>query len=81
MLTVPTEGDNDHITPVFVPPFTVAVNCFDCAEVSDAEAGDRAIHIRDGCSKTVAAALLVESAVLVAVIVIVWLLVMVDGAV
>jgi hypothetical protein len=36
---VPTAGLNDHVAPALVVPVTVAVNCWFCEAVSEAEVG------------------------------------------
>ena len=70
MLTLPTAGESDQMTLVFVVPPTVAANCFDCPPEREAVVGDTPIVTEaggGGGSKDMAAvADLVESAMLVA---------------
>ena len=64
---VPTDGDIDQFTLVLPDPLTVALNVLDCPPVSEAEEGVKLIEIdTEGVNDTVAVALLVPSAALVA---------------
>ena len=71
MLTVPTAGVSDQLTPVFVVPPTVAVNCLDCPPEREAVVGDTPIVTEVagvvGIRDMVALADFDESAALVAV--------------
>jgi hypothetical protein len=42
-VTVPTEGDTDHVTAVLLEPVTVAVNCCAWLTLSDADVGETEI--------------------------------------
>ena len=68
-VTVPIAGESDQLTPVLVLPLIFAVNCCDCAEERDAEVGVKEIATAGGgCEIDIlAVAVLVGSAVLVAV--------------
>ena len=81
MVIVPTCGDNDQFTPVFVDPVTVAVSVVDCPPVSEAVEGVTEIDIAEATSAIEAVALLFESAALVAFTETVWAVEMVAGAV
>jgi hypothetical protein len=65
---VPTDGDIDQLTLVLLDPLTVALNVLDCPPVSEAEEGVMLIDTEDtdGVNDTMAVALLVLSAALVA---------------
>jgi hypothetical protein len=65
---VPTDGDIDQFTLVLLDPLTVALNVLDCPPVSEAEEGVMLIDTEDtdGVNDTMAVALLVLSAALVA---------------
>jgi hypothetical protein len=62
---VPSEGDIDQSTLVLLDPLTVALNVLDCPAVSEAEEGVMLIDT-EGVNDTMAVALLVLSAALVA---------------
>jgi hypothetical protein len=62
---VPTDGDIDQLTLVLLDPLTVALNVLDCPPVSEAEEGVMLIDT-EGVNDTLAVALLVLSAALVA---------------
>jgi len=62
---VPTDGDIDQFTPVLLDPLTVALNVLDCPPVSEAVEGVMLIDT-EAVNDTVAVALLVPSAALVA---------------
>jgi len=83
--TVPTAGESDQLTPLFVVPPTVAANCFDWPPESEAVAGEIAIVTPGGGGATpseiAALADFVESATLVAEIVTVWADFILAGAV
>ena len=68
---MPTAGLRDQVTAVLLLPVTVAVNCWLCEALSVALAG-LTDTLTGGCRLTVALALLVASATLVAVTVTVW---------
>jgi hypothetical protein len=76
---VPTAGLNDHATPVFAVPVTVAVNCWVCDTVSEVMEG--LSEIVTGMRLMVELADLVGSAVLVAVTVTFCALAITAGAV
>jgi len=66
----PMAGDTDHVTLVLLAPLTVALNWAICPDVSEAEDGDSATDTGPealGCSTMAALAVLVGSAVLVAI--------------
>ena len=75
----PTAGLRDHVTAVLLVPVTEAVKVAEAPMPSDTEAGPTVTPT--GVKDTVALAVLVESATLVAVIVTFCALLMVDGAV
>ena len=75
----PVAGDTDHVTAVLLEPVTVLVNGCVCAALNVAAVGETVIVT--GVSVTVALALLVASAELVAVTVTVCDELMLDGAV
>ena len=81
MLTVPTAGESDQLTPVLVVPLTEATNCADWPPLNDTLVGDSETVIAGGTREMVAVADLVPSAALTAVTVTVWADVMVAGAV
>ena len=90
MLIVPTCGFTDHVTAVLVVPATVAVNCTDWAATADTELADiemltfEDVEASDNIapsSCTVAVAVLLGSATLVAEIVTKESLTTVGGAV
>ena len=62
---VPTDGDIDQFTLVLADPLTVALNVLDCPPVSEADEGVMLIDT-EAFNDTVAVALLVPSAALVA---------------
>jgi hypothetical protein len=78
-VTVPTAGLRDQVTAVLLVPVTEAVKVAEAPPPSVAEAGPTVTPT--GIKEMVALAVLVESALLVAVIVTVCPLVMVFGAV
>jgi len=68
LLTVPTAGDSDQLTPVLVVPLIVAENCFDCPALNDTAVGESNIETEElGVNEMVAVAVLVASAALMAV--------------
>ena len=69
MLTVPTAGESDQLTPVLVVPVTEATNCTDWPPLNDTLVGDTETLTAGagGFRVTEAEALLVASATLVAV--------------
>ena len=75
---LPTAGLSDHVTAVLPVPVTPAVKVADWPAASDAEAGPTVTPI--GCNVTVALAVFVESATLVAVSVTVCWLATIGGA-
>jgi hypothetical protein len=75
---VPTAGLSDQVTAVLPVPVTEALNVAAAPAPSDAEAGP--IVTATGVSDTVALAVLVESAALVAVTVTVWSFATIAGA-
>ena len=77
---MPTAGLTVHVTAVFVEPVTLAANCWVCELNRVAEAG-LMLMATGGMRLIIALADLLESAVLVAVIVTVWVAVMPEGAV
>jgi hypothetical protein len=77
---VPTDGDIDQFTLVLLDPLTVALSVVDCPPVSDAVVGVMPIDT-EGVNDTVALALFVLSAALVALIVTDWAVVTTAGAV
>jgi hypothetical protein len=78
----PTSGLIDHVTAVFVVPETAAVNCCVCDGPRLTVVGETdTLTTAGGTSVTVAEALFVESAWLVAVTVTVCCVVMLEGAV
>lgn len=76
--SVPTAGVSDQVTEVLLVPVTEAVNVADLPAPSDTEAGPTVTAT--GINVTVALAVLVESAALLAVTVTVCWLAMVAGA-
>ena len=79
MVTVPTDGDNDQLTPVLPDPLTVALSVVDCPLLREAVVGE--IEIDTGTNDILALRLLVGSDALAAVTVTVWAEAMVAGAV
>jgi len=75
---VPSAGDADQVTAVLLVPFTEAVKVADLPAASDAVEGPTVTAT--GCNATVALAVFVESAALVAVTVTVCWLGIVAGA-
>ena len=70
MAIEPMAGDTDHVTPELPVPLTVALNWAICPDASEAEDGETDTEIGPaalGCSTTAALAVLVGSAVLVAI--------------
>ena len=82
---MPTAGDKDQLTSVFVLPVTVVENCLDSPPESDAVAGDSDRETTGGggaaWSEMVELADFVESATLTALILTVCGVVMLAGAV
>jgi hypothetical protein len=62
---VPTAGISDHVTAAFIVPVTVALNCWVCDARNVAPVG-LTTTLTDGCRLTVAVAVLLESAALLA---------------
>ena len=69
LLTVPTAGESDQVTPVLVVPLTEATNCTDWPPLNDALLGDSETAIAGGGGFRVMedVSFLVASATLVAV--------------
>ena len=80
MLNVPADGDIDQLTLVLLEPLTVALNVVDWPPSSEAVDGVT-LTDTEGATETVALALLLGSAALVAVIVTVSAVLTEDGAV
>ena len=78
LVSVPTCGLKDHVTPMTVEPLTLATNVLDCPGPSDT---DGEIVIDTGTRVTTVLAVLVVSAAAVAVTIMLCCVAMIWGAV
>ena len=82
-MILPTDGEIDQVTPVFVVPLTLALNFCDWLALRETDVGDTEIvTCGAGATRpTLADAVLLVSATLRAVTITAWELMMVAGAV